>query len=81
MMCIAKQWRITHFFSIFSTYELLLLFTRSGFESTWSLLFIALREVEAMAMFLDTTPVFLIMLIRDWGSERFLKQIRKQILE
>ena len=34
-----------------------------------------------MAMFLDNTPVFLIMLVGRWSSDAFLKYMRKQVLE
>ena len=41
----------------------------------------SLRSAAAMAMFLDNTPIFLIMLIGRWKSDGFLKYIRKQVLE
>lgn len=41
----------------------------------------SIRSAAAMAMFLDNTPVFLIMLIGRWKSDGFLKYIRKQVLE
>ena len=41
----------------------------------------SLRSGAAMAMFLDNTPVFLIMLIGRWKSDGFLKYIQKQVLE
>jgi hypothetical protein len=41
----------------------------------------SIRSGAAMAMFLDNTPVFLIMLIGRWKSDGFLKYIRKQVLE
>ena len=41
----------------------------------------SLRSAAAMAMFLDNTPIFLIMLIGRWKSDGFLKHIRKQVLE
>ena len=41
----------------------------------------SIRSAAAMAMFLDNTPIFLIMLIGRWRSDGFLKYIRKQVLE
>ena len=41
----------------------------------------SLCSAAAMAMFLDNTPVFLIMLVGRWKSDGFLKYIRKQVLE
>ena len=41
----------------------------------------SLRSGAAMAMFLDNTPVFLIILVGRWKSDGFLKHIRKQVLE
>ena len=34
-----------------------------------------------MAMFMDDTPVFMIMLMGRWSSDTFLKYIRRQVLE
>ena len=39
------------------------------------------RSAAAMAMFLDDTPVFMIMLMGRWSSDAFLKYIRRQVLE
>ena len=39
------------------------------------------RSAAAMAMFMDDTPVYMIMLIGRWSSDAFLKYIRRQILE
>ena len=39
------------------------------------------RSAAAMAMFLDDTPVFMIMLVGRWSSDAFLKYIRRQVLE
>lgn len=41
----------------------------------------SVRSGAAMAMFLDNTPIFLIMLVGRWSSDAFLKYIRKQVLE
>ena len=41
----------------------------------------SMQSGAAMAMFLDNTPVFLIMLVGRWSSDAFLKYIRKQVLE
>ena len=39
------------------------------------------RSAAAMAMFMDDTPVFMIMLMGRWSSDAFLKYIRRQVLE
>ena len=39
------------------------------------------RSAAAMAMFLDDTPVYMIMLMGRWSSDAFLKYIRRQVLE
>lgn len=39
------------------------------------------RSAAAMAMFMDDTPVYMIMLMGRWSSDAFLKYIRRQILE
>ena len=39
------------------------------------------RSAAAMAMFMDDTPVYMIMLIGRWKSDAFLKYIRRQVLE
>ena len=41
----------------------------------------SVRSGAAMAIFLDNTPIFLIMLVGRWSSDAFLKYIRKQVLE
>ena len=41
----------------------------------------SIRSAVAMAMFMDDTPVFMIMLIKRWSSDAFLKYIRRQVLE
>ena len=41
----------------------------------------SVRSGAAMAMFLDNTPIFFIMLVGRWSSDAFLKYIRKQVLE
>ena len=35
----------------------------------------------AMAMFMDDTPVYMMMLMGRWSSDAFLKYIRRQVLE
>ena len=39
------------------------------------------RSAAAMAMFMDDTPVYMIMLMGRWSSDAFLKYIRRQVLE
>ena len=39
------------------------------------------RCAAAMAMFMDDTPVYMIMLMGWWSSDAFLKYIRRQVLE
>ena len=39
------------------------------------------RCAAAMAMFMDDTPVYMIILMGRWSSEAFLKYIRRQVLE
>ena len=39
------------------------------------------RCAAAMAMFMDDTPVYMIMLMGRWSSDAFLKYIRRQVLE
>ena len=39
------------------------------------------RSAAAMAMFMDDTPVCMIMLIGRWSSDAFLKHMRRQMLE
>ena len=39
------------------------------------------RSAAAMAMFMDDTPVYMIMLMERWSSDAFLKYIRQQVLE
>ena len=41
----------------------------------------SLRSVVVIVMFLDNIPIFLIILIRRWKSDGFLKYIQKQVLE
>ena len=41
----------------------------------------SIRSAAAMAMFMDDTPVFMIMLMGRWSSDAFLKYIRRQVLE
>ena len=41
----------------------------------------SLRSVAAMATFLESMPIFLIMMIGRWSNDGFLKQFRKQVLE
>ena len=41
----------------------------------------SIRSAAAMAMFMDDTPVFMIMLMDRWSSDAFLKYIRRQVLE
>ena len=39
------------------------------------------RSAAAMAMFMDDTPVYMIMLMGRWSSDAFLKYIRQQVLK
>ena len=39
------------------------------------------RCATAMAMFMDNTPVYMIMLMGRWSSDAFLKYIRRQVLQ
>ena len=39
------------------------------------------RSAAAMAMFMDDTPVYIIMIMGRWLSDAFLKYIRRQLLE
>ena len=41
----------------------------------------SIRSAAAMAMFMDDTPVFMIMLMGRWSSDAFLKYLRRQVLE
>lgn len=41
----------------------------------------SIRSGAAMAMYLDNTPVFTIMILGRWSSDAFLRYIRKQIQE